>query len=118
MELLKLSDEALINELHRRFKCRNTKDSKRLVLIGAPGAGKGTHSYKLQNSYCLCQLSTGDMLRNEIRTGTPLGKQAKTIMEKGGLVSDDIVINMVKNNLMKPECSKGAILDGFPRTIV
>lgn len=118
MELLKLSDEALINELHRRFKCRNTKDSKRLVLIGAPGAGKGTHSYKLQNNYCLCQLSTGDMLRNEIRTGTPLGKQAKSIMEKGGLVSDEIVINMVKNNLMKPECSKGAILDGFPRTIV
>ncbi|KAL4479265.1 hypothetical protein ABPG72_011477 [Tetrahymena utriculariae] len=117
MELLKLSDEALINELHRRFKCRHIKDSKRLVFIGAPGAGKGTHSYKLQNTFCLCQISTGDLLRNEIRAGTLLGKQAKTIMEKGGLVPNEIVINMVKNSLMKPDCAKGAILDGFPRTI-
>lgn len=101
MELLKLSDDALINELHRRFKCRSTKDSKRLVLIGAPGAGKGTHAYKLQNRFCLCQLSTGDMLRNEIRNRTTLGNKAKSIMESGNLVSDDIVISMVKNNLLK-----------------
>ncbi|EGR29184.1 hypothetical protein IMG5_161340 [Ichthyophthirius multifiliis] len=117
MELLKLSDESLIYELHRRFKCRNIKDSKRLVLIGLPGAGKGTHSYNLQKKFCLCQLSTGDLLRTEVRNGTPLGKQAKSIMQKGELVSDDIILNIVKYNLMKPECSKGAILDGFPRTL-
>lgn len=116
MELLKLSDQALINELHRRFRCRDIKDQKKLVLLGPPGAGKGTHAYRLMQRYCLCQISTGDMLRKEIRRETPLGLQARDIMAKGGLVPDSVVIGMVKNNLSNPECATGAILDGFPRT--
>lgn len=99
MDLLKVSDETLVNELHRRFKCKAVKEPKRVILIGVPGAGKGTHSASLQSKYCLCPLATGDMLRSEIRNGTELGREAKSIMDKGGLVSDDIVIGMVKNNL-------------------
>ncbi|KRX05689.1 P-loop containing nucleoside triphosphate hydrolase [Pseudocohnilembus persalinus] len=117
MELLKLSEESLINELHRRYKCRSIKEQKNLVLIGAPGAGKGTHSYKLMQRFCLCQISTGDILRNEIRNQTDLGMEAKSIMEKGDLVPDHIVISMVNHALSRPECKNGAILDGFPRTL-
>ena len=85
--------------------------------IGAPGSGKGTQSPKLQQKLCLCALSTGDMLRDEVKRGTETGLLVKSIMAKGDLVSDDIVVGLIKDNLHKPACEKGAILDGFPRTL-
>lgn len=87
------------------------------ILLGPPGAGKGTQAQKLVDRYKVCQLSTGDMLRDAISKGTELGKQAKSIVASGGLVSDDLVVNLIKENLDKPECKNGFLLDGFPRTI-
>jgi len=117
MELVKLSDEAMINELHRRFKCRQYPQKKSLIFIGPPGAGKGTHSYRLVTKFCLCQLSTGDLLRNEIKFQTDVGKKIKNIMDKGQFVSDDIVIDLLKKNMNKPECAQGVVFDGFPRSV-
>jgi adenylate kinase len=109
------------------------------ILLGPPGAGKGTQviyhlatifvSYlktllffikaqKLIDRYNVCQLSTGDMLREAVAQGTEIGKQAKAVMEAGAYVSDEIVVNLVNENLDKPECKNGFLLDGFPRTIV
>ena len=87
------------------------------ILLGPPGAGKGTQAQKLIDRYQVCQLATGDMLREAISKGTELGIQAKSIVASGGLVSDDLVVNLIKENLDKPECKKGFLLDGFPRTI-
>lgn len=90
----------------------------RMVLIGPPGAGKGTQAPKLKERFCACHLATGDMLRSQVAKQTELGKQAKTIMDQGGLVSDEIMVNMIKDELSNnPDCQKGFILDGFPRTI-
>ncbi|GAA5890374.1 hypothetical protein JCM6882_008812 [Rhodosporidiobolus microsporus] len=90
----------------------------RLVLMGPPGAGKGTQAPKIKETYNVCHLATGDMLREEVKQGTDLGKQAKKIMDQGGLVSDEIIIGMVKSQLEgNPECQLGFILDGFPRTV-
>ncbi|KAK9893426.1 adenylate kinase [Cystobasidium minutum MCA 4210] len=90
-----------------------------LLLMGPPGSGKGTQAPRLKEKYCLCHLATGDMLRAEVSQGTELGVQAKKIMDQGGLVSDEIVVGMIKNQLEgNKECEKGFILDGFPRTVV
>lgn len=88
------------------------------ILIGPPGAGKGTQAQKLIDRYNVCQLSTGDMLREAVRNQTEIGKQAESVMKSGGFVSDEIVVNLVNENLDKPECKNGFLLDGFPRTIV
>lgn len=88
------------------------------VLLGPPGSGKGTQAPKLKEKYCVCHLSTGDMLRAEIQSGSPIGSKLKKIMEEGRLVSDDLVVNMIDSNLDKPECKNGFLLDGFPRTVV
>eukprot|EP01112_Ceratiomyxa_fruticulosa_P021601 TRINITY_DN7662_c0_g1_i1.p1 TRINITY_DN7662_c0_g1~~TRINITY_DN7662_c0_g1_i1.p1 ORF type:complete len:275 (-),score=94.96 TRINITY_DN7662_c0_g1_i1:132-839(-) len=90
----------------------------RVVFVGPPGSGKGTQAASIKKDYCVCHLATGDLLRNQIKEGTDLGLEAKKIMDKGGLVSDDVVVGMIKEELKKPECKEGFILDGFPRTLV
>ena len=88
-----------------------------IILIGPPGAGKGTQAQILEAEYGLKQLSTGDMLRAQIAAGTDLGKKAKAVMDAGNLVPDDVMIGMIADCIDSPECGKGVIFDGFPRTV-
>ncbi len=89
----------------------------RLILLGAPGAGKGTQAAFICQKYSIPQISTGDMLRAAVKAGTPLGLQAKAIMDAGALVSDDLIINLVKERIAQADCGSGFLFDGFPRTI-
>ena len=90
----------------------------RLILLGAPGAGKGTQAAFICQKYGIPQISTGDMLRSAVKAGTPLGLAANKVMDSGALVGDDIIIGLVKERLAQPDCAKGFLFDGFPRTIV
>ncbi len=92
--------------------------AKRVVLLGAPGAGKGTQAKMLIEKFKIPQISTGDILRKAVADGTPLGKEAKVIMDQGGLVSDKIVLGLVEERIKQPDCKAGFILDGFPRNTV
>lgn len=89
----------------------------RLILLGAPGAGKGTQATFICQKYGIPQISTGDMLRAAVKAGTPLGLEAKKVMDAGGLVSDDLIINLVKDRIAQSDCANGFLFDGFPRTL-
>ncbi|RHZ64338.1 adenylate kinase [Aspergillus turcosus] len=114
--------ETRVQELEGRLggesKPKSVAEQMRIVLMGPPGAGKGTQAPRLKEKYCVCHLATGDMLRSQVAKKTDLGKEAKKIMDQGGLVSDEIMVNMIKNELdTNTECKNGFILDGFPRTV-
>jgi adenylate kinase len=89
----------------------------RLILLGAPGAGKGTQAAFICRQFSIPQISTGDMLRAAVKAGTPLGREAQAVMASGALVSDDLIINLVKERLALPDCANGFLFDGFPRTL-
>lgn len=90
----------------------------RIILLGSPGSGKGTQAQFIIKKYGIPQIATGDMLRAAVREGTPLGVEAKKVMDAGGLVSDDIILGLIKERIALPDCANGFLLDGFPRTIV
>ncbi|KAJ5090392.1 adenylate kinase [Penicillium argentinense] len=99
-------------------KPKSLTEQMRIILMGPPGAGKGTQAPNIKEKYCVCHLATGDMLRSQVAKKTDLGKEAKKIMDQGGLVSDEIMVNMIKSELdNNTECKNGFILDGFPRTV-
>ena len=89
----------------------------RIILLGSPGSGKGTQAQFITKKYGIPQISTGDMLRAAVRKGTPLGVEAKHVMDAGGLISDDIILGLIKERIAQPDCAIGFLLDGFPRTI-
>jgi len=89
----------------------------RIILLGSPGSGKGTQAQFITKKYAIVQISTGDMLRAAVHEGTPMGLAAKQVMDVGGLVSDDIILGLIKERIAQPDCVNGFLLDGFPRTI-
>lgn len=115
--------EARIEDLESRLpgggaKPKSVTEQMRLILMGPPGAGKGTQAPNIKEKFCVCHLATGDMLRSQVAKKTDLGREAKKIMDQGGLVSDEIMVNMIKSELEgNAECKNGFILDGFPRTV-
>lgn len=116
MSLSEASTTEIFAELQRRFEC-SLKPDRRIIFLGAPGSGKGSQAPPLKRDLCVCHLATGDILREAVSEGTEYGKRAKEAMDTGKLVSDDIVVGIIAENLSRADCAKGFILDGFPRTI-
>jgi len=116
MEITKIATVELMKELARRANCEK-KPEKRTIFFGPPGCGKGTQAPLIKEEFCLCHLSTGDMLRAAVKAGSEMGIKAKVVMDAGKLVGDDIVVGLVSEAIEAEECRKGFILDGFPRTI-
>ena len=109
----------IFNSCLRRKKDKSEEDHQiRLVFLGPPGCGKGTQATKISEKYSVCHLATGDMLRAASSSGSETGLQAKSFMDAGKLVPDELVIEMIKEAISKDECIKGFVLDGFPRTII
>ena len=117
LSVRKYRTEDLVGEIQRRIACGD-KPKKNIILIGPAGAGKGTQAEKIRDEFCLCHLSTGDLLREAVTKGTETGKKAKPIMDAGKLVPDDIVIDLINEAMDRPDCTRGMILDGFPRNTV
>ena len=116
MNIRNISFEDLFGEVKRRYECAK-RPSANVIMIGPPGSGKGTQGPKIRDDLCTCHLATGDMLRDAVKAGTPLGKQADGIMKAGQLVPDELVIGLINDNMDNPECERGVLLDGFPRTV-
>jgi len=116
MNLRNVSFDDLFSEVRRRYEC-SKRAAMNVILIGPPGSGKGTQAPKIKDDLCVCHLATGDMLREAVSAGTELGKKADEIMKRGELVPDDLVIGLIDANLNNPECERGVLLDGFPRTV-
>ena len=116
MNLRNISFDDLFGEVKRRYECAK-RPAGNVIMIGPPGSGKGTQGPKIKDDLCVCHLATGDMLRDAVKAGTPLGKQADGIMKAGQLVPDELVIGLINDNLDNPECERGVLLDGFPRTV-
>ncbi len=115
-DLSEVPTSALVGEIERRLRCRRAPE-RRLVLVGAPGAGKGTQALRIAKRYCLCRIPIGDMLRAAVASGSPLGRQASSAMNSGQLVRDDLVTSILEERLRDPACRRGFVIDGFPRTV-
>lgn len=114
MDLSKVPMNDLLQEIDRRERC-DSMPRRNIILLGPPGSGKGTQSNKVLNDFCYCQLSTGDLLRENVSKKTPAGIKAKEAMDKGLLVSDEIVNEILLNAIQSPLCERGIIFDGYPR---
>ena len=117
MDLRNVRLDDLMGEIKRRAICQ-TKPKMNVIMVGPPGAGKGTQGPAIKDELCICHLATGDMLRDAVSKGTELGIKAKGVMARGELVSDELVIGLFQENMNAPECERGMLLDGFPRTTV
>ena len=116
MDLKSVSDKELFTEFSRRMYC-SSKPYQNIILVGPPGSGKGTQAPKIAEEFCYCHLSTGDMLREAVTSGSELGKKADSIMKAGQLVPDELVFGLISNKLKSPDCKYGSLLDGFPRNM-
>ena len=116
MNLRNLAFDDLFAEVKRRYECTK-RPAMNVIMIGPPGSGKGTQGPKIKDDLCVCHLATGDMLRDAVKAGTDLGKKADGIMKRGELVPDELVVGLISDNLSNPECERGVLLDGFPRTV-